>query len=79
MPATAGEMLLRRWNTCWPAGEGARYGEIARKLKMSESAVKVSAHRMRRRYRELLRQEIAQTVADSGMIEDEIRELLASL
>ncbi len=78
MPATGGEMF-EALEHLLAGGEGARYGEIARKLKMSESAVKVSAHRMRRRYRELLRQEIAQTVADSGMIEEEIRELLASL
>ena len=46
---------------------------------MSEGAVKVAAHRLRRRYRALLREEIAQTVAGSDEIGDEIRYLLSCL
>jgi RNA polymerase sigma-70 factor (ECF subfamily) len=46
---------------------------------MTEGAVKVAAHRLRRRYRELLREQIAQTVADPDMIDDEIRELFSAL
>jgi len=41
--------------------------------------VKVAAHRLRRRYRELLREEIAQTVASSDEIAEEIRYLLSCL
>jgi RNA polymerase sigma-70 factor (ECF subfamily) len=59
--------------------DGATYGQIAGQLRMSESAVKVAAHRLRRRYRELLRQEIAQTVSEPRMVDEEIRQLLASL
>jgi RNA polymerase sigma-70 factor (ECF subfamily) len=60
-------------------GAGAGYAEIAERLKMTEDAVKVAAHRMRRRYRQLLRDEIAQTVADPDQIDEEIRALLGYL
>ena len=55
------------------------YAAIGQRLGMSEGAVKVAAHRLRRRYRALLRAEIAQTVAGPEEIEDEIRHLLACL
>ena len=43
------------------------------------AAAKKAASRMRRRYRELLREEISQTVAGPDEIEDEIRNLFATL
>jgi RNA polymerase sigma-70 factor (ECF subfamily) len=46
---------------------------------MSEGAVRVAAHRLRQRYRELLRNEIAQTVATPAEVEDELRHLFAAL
>ena len=46
---------------------------------MSEGAVKVAVHRLRERYRVLLRAEIAETVAGPEEIEDELRALLAAL
>jgi RNA polymerase sigma-70 factor (ECF subfamily) len=55
------------------------YSAIGAQLGMSEGAVKVAAHRLRRRYRALLRQEIGQTVAGPEEVEDEIRYLLACL
>jgi RNA polymerase sigma-70 factor (ECF subfamily) len=57
----------------------ASYAELARQLNMTEGAVKVAAHRLRRRYRELLRDEIAQTVATPELVDEEIRYLLACL
>jgi RNA polymerase sigma-70 factor (ECF subfamily) len=60
-------------------GQTSTYAAIAEKLKMSEGAVKVAAHRLRRRYRELLREEISHTVAGPEEIEDEIRYLLSCL
>ncbi len=57
----------------------ARYAEVAARLGMTEGAVKVAVHRLRRRYRELLRAEIAQTVAGPDEIDDEIRHLLNCL
>jgi RNA polymerase sigma-70 factor (ECF subfamily) len=46
---------------------------------MSEGALKTAAHRLRNRYRERLRGEIADTVSDPGDIEREIRELMEAL
>jgi len=55
------------------------YADIAARLDMSEAAVKVAVHRLRHRYRELLRAEIANTVANPGEVEDELRYLLGVL
>ncbi len=55
------------------------HAEIARALNMSVGAVKVAAHRLRRRYRELLREEIGRTVGDPNQVEDEIRDLFQAL
>ena len=46
---------------------------------MTEGAVKVAVHRLRRRYRELLRAEIAETVDDPAAIGDEMRYLVTAL
>jgi len=53
--------------------------EIAAELGMTENAVKQAFHRLRQRYRELLRDEIAQTVAAPGDAEDELRHFIAVL
>ena len=55
------------------------YQDIAAELNMTEGAVKVAVHRLRMRYRELLRNEIAQTVADEEQIDEEIKELFVAL
>lgn len=55
----------------------ATHAQIASRLGMTEGAVKVAVHRLRRRYRELLREEVAQTVGHGKELEDELRELLA--
>ena len=55
------------------------HAEIAATLGMTEGAVQVAAHRLRRRYREALRDRIAGTVADPAVIEDEIRDLFAAV
>jgi RNA polymerase sigma factor (sigma-70 family) len=56
--------------------EGAvPYRELATALGMTEGAVKVAVHRMRRRCRNLLRKEIAQTVAGPQEVEEELRDL----
>jgi len=46
---------------------------------MSEGAVKVAVHRLRKRFRRLLREQIAATVADPGDIDDEVHHLLRTL
>ena len=58
---------------------GVTYAEAAMRLGTSEGALRVAVHRLRRRYREILREEIADTVADAEQIEEEIRHLFLSL
>lgn len=59
--------------------ERSSQAEIATALGMNENAVKQAFHRFRRRYREILREEIAHTVAAPGDVEDELRHLIAVL
>ena len=58
---------------------GASYADVATDLTLTEGAVKVAAHRMRLRYRDLLRDEIAQTLDDPTAVDDEIRSLFTAL
>lgn len=55
------------------------HAETARSLNMSPGAVKVSVHRLRERYRELLQQQVAETVESDGDVGDELRILLAAV
>ena len=55
------------------------YAQLARRLGMTEGALKVAVHRMRRRYRDLLRHEIAQTVETPAQVDEEIAYLLNCL
>jgi len=59
--------------------DGSPYADIARQIGMSVGAVKVSAHRLRQRYRDRLRAAIAQTLDDPAAVDDEIRHLFAAL
>ena len=58
---------------------GKSYQEMADELKMSEGAVKVMVHRLRRRFGELVRDQIARTVDSPDKIDEEIRQLFAAL
>ena len=51
----------------------------AKELKMPESSVRVAVHRLRRRYRKLLRDEIAQTVSAEDQIDEEMGHLFSAL
>ncbi len=55
------------------------YADVGSRLGMSEGAVKVAVHRLRQRYRELLREEIANTVAGPEEIDEELRYLFSAL
>jgi RNA polymerase sigma-70 factor (ECF subfamily) len=69
-----------RLKTCLtgePADVG--YRELGEAIGMTEGAVKVAAHRLRRRYRRFLREEIANTVLTDAAVEDEIRYLFRTL
>lgn len=53
--------------------------EAARRLGLSEGAIKVAIHRLRRRFREVIREEIAQTVGSGSSVEEELRYLIEVL
>ncbi len=78
--ASANAPLLERLNT-WLSDEPDRpsQAEIAREFGMSENAVKQAFHRLRQRYRQVLREEVAHTVATPAEIEEELRHLIAAL
>jgi RNA polymerase sigma factor (sigma-70 family) len=55
------------------------YAQAAAALTLTEGAVRVAVHRLRQRYRELLRQEIAQTLSDPAQIDEEMQALFSAL
>jgi RNA polymerase sigma-70 factor (ECF subfamily) len=55
------------------------YAAVAADLGTTEGAVKVAVHRLRRRFRDVLRAHIAETVADPADVDDEIRFLIRTL
>jgi RNA polymerase sigma factor (sigma-70 family) len=59
--------------------EAIPYVDAAKSLGLDEGAVRVAVHRLRKRYRELLRDEIAQTLDDPAQVADELRSLQAAL
>jgi RNA polymerase sigma factor (sigma-70 family) len=59
--------------------ERAPYAQLAAELGISEEAARASAKRLRRRYRELLREEVAQTIDDPAGVDSEILTLFATL
>jgi RNA polymerase sigma-70 factor (ECF subfamily) len=59
-----------------PAGG---YAAVAARLETSEGAVKAAVHRLRRLFQSLLRQRVAETVADERDVDDEIRHLIQAL
>jgi len=73
------KMFEQLKQTLTEASRSVPYAEIAARLDTTEGAVKVAVHRLRQRYRELLRAEIASTVASPAEVEDELRNLFAAL
>lgn len=59
--------------------ESQPYAQLATQLGMSEANVKVAVHRLRKRYRELIREQIAETVDTPEAVEDELRHLKQAL
>jgi len=59
--------------------DAATYAEIARRLNMGEGATRMAVHRLRRRYGDLLRNEIARTVSGPEEVEEEMRYLLSAV
>jgi RNA polymerase sigma factor (sigma-70 family) len=79
--AAAGKLDLLERLQPYLAGEedAAPYCNLAEDLAMSEGSVKVAVHRLRRRCRDLLRAEIAQTVAGPDEVDQELRDLFEAL
>ena len=79
--ASAGKMHYFDRLKTYLAGDrsGGKYSDFADEFEMTEGAVKAAVHRLRRRYRELLREEIARTVEEPDQVEAEIRDLFAAL
>ncbi|HUR44675.1 MAG TPA: sigma factor [Candidatus Saccharimonadales bacterium] len=77
----SGKSLLHEKLSGRALGEGAGddYRAVAQELTMSEGAVRVAVHRLRERYRQILRAEVANTVATPEEVEDELRHLIAVL
>jgi RNA polymerase sigma-70 factor (ECF subfamily) len=65
----------------WLSGEwtAVSQADAARKLDLTENAVRVAIHRLRRRFRQIVKAEIARTVNDPSEIADELRHLIAIL
>jgi RNA polymerase sigma factor (sigma-70 family) len=72
-----GRMFEELKGFIWGEKRTASNGEIARYLNLSEGAVKVAVHRLRERFRELLRAEVAHTVARPEDIDGELRHLIS--
>jgi hypothetical protein len=72
--------LFAALNPCLVGDRTAQpYEELAKKLAHSVGAVKSAVHRLRQRYRQLLRDEIAHTVSGPGEVEEELRHLITVL
>src|SRR5436190_15059001 len=74
---TARFAALKPWLT--PTGMPASQAETAAQVDMSEEALKVAIHRLRKRFRSLVRLEVAQTLHDPADLDDEMRHLVAAL
>ena len=55
------------------------YAELAEQLQMASGAIKVAVHRLRKRYRQILKEEISQTLEDPSDVDEEIQDLFATV
>jgi len=74
-----GELFAQLKSCLAGTGKSLPYAELAVPLGLNESAIKVIVHRLRQRYRQLLRAEIAQTVSGKADIDEELRQLFRVL
>ena len=73
------EALFEQLKTTLTERRGSiAYSTLAARLNLSEAAVKMAVHRLRQRYRDSLRAEIAQTVASAAEVEDELRHVMGA-
>lgn len=71
--------LFERLGGSLLGAKDSSYSEVGEALGLSEGAVKVAAHRMRKRFRAVLREEIARTVGKEADVDAELQELLSTL
>ena len=92
--ALLGKVITRLQAECKAEGRGQQFAELkifltagkgeglhavaAKALGLDEGAVRVTVHRLRKRYRQLLRDEIAQTLADPAQADEEMRALFGA-
>lgn len=92
--ALLGKVITRLQAECEAEGRGQQFAELkifltagkgewshaeaAKALDLDEGAVRVTVHRLRKRYRALLREEIAQTLSDPAMMNEEMRALFSA-
>jgi RNA polymerase sigma-70 factor (ECF subfamily) len=92
--ALLGKVITRLQAECEAEGRGQQFAELkifltagkgewshpaaARRLGLDEGAVRVTVHRLRKRYRQLLRDEISQTLADPVQVDEEMRALFGA-
>ena len=74
-----GDGLLDKMSDATFRDVGAPPDKVAARLGLSEPALRVAVHRLRKRYREVLRAEVTQTVADPAEVDAELRHLLAAV
>src|SRR5207237_1381719 len=78
--ATGKQAEFDQLKSCLTAQRGEiSYAEISRELGVTDGAARVAVHRLRKRFRELFRKEIAHTVATAEEIDEEVRYLLSVL
>ncbi len=74
------EALFEQLKTTLTEGRGGvAYADLSARLRISQAAVKMAVLRLRQRYREVLRLEIAETVAEESEVEAELREVFRAL
>jgi RNA polymerase sigma-70 factor (ECF subfamily) len=77
--AGRGELFAAIKETLTGRGDSQPYAELAETLGLNENTLKVAVHRLRKRYRELIRAEIANTIDHSEDVEAEMRHLFQVL
>lgn len=71
---------FERLKQCLTAGRGdTDYAALAQEMQLSEGAARVAVHRLRKRYRAVIREEVARTVVDETEVDDELRALMHAL
>jgi RNA polymerase sigma-70 factor (ECF subfamily) len=78
--ASGKSLLFEKLKDVQPGEHGQlSYAQLGSEIGMTETAIKSAVHRLRRRHREILREEIAHTVTRAEDVDDEIRYLITLL